>query len=199
MGERRCDRRGLLRLLILATLTLVCAARLGGDMHAAQGSRKEYQLKAAFLYNFTSFVTWPKERFASESAPLVIGVFGEDPFGETLELTFRDRKQGSHGFEIRRSHKLEELQDCHLLFTAAGHRKDAAALAAHCRSRSILLVSEDPGFLEEGGIVNFVIVENTVRFEIQVDEAKRSNLKISSRLLRLARIVRDREREGGGR
>jgi len=151
----------------------------------------EYRIKAAFLYNFADFTTWPKEAFESKTSPIVVGVLGRDPFGKTLEATFRDKKIGKRRFELHRWKHEDDVGRCHILFIPRSERAHAERMLAKLRGRHILIVSESEGFIGRGGILNFYIEKKKIRFEVQVDEAKRARLTISSHLLKLGRIVRD--------
>lgn len=189
---------------ILALLALVGQAGMGSVLASSaeveavsngKGDVAEYSLKAAFLYNFIRFTTWPKERFENESSPIVLMVVGKDPFGEILDETFAGKKVGGRRVELRRVAKLPKEPDCHLLFVTGMNAKDRRALLERCRSRSILVVGEDEGFGEEGACANFYVEKNKVRFEINPDEVKAQKLTISSELLKLAKIVRTKEKD----
>lgn len=163
---------------------------------------REYNLKAAYLYNFANFVKWPPERFADETAPIVVAIVGEDPFGKLLERTFKDKKVGKRPLQLERFEDASKLADCHVLFVSRSEKKSFAKIVEYGKPRSILIVTEMDGAIGHGGIVNFFIEKKRVRFEIQIDEAKRFKLTISSKLLQLARVVRDekgkRDREKDG-
>jgi hypothetical protein len=165
----------------------------------------EYQVKAAFLYNFIKFVDWPEET-SDSNEPIIIGIVGKDPFEDAFkplqEKEAKDRKviiQRFEGFvELEKSGKKEkdqphpknqDIQKCHLLFICPSESERIADIIASVKGHSILTVGDIQGFLESGGIVNFVIEENKVGFEINIAAAEHAKLKIRSQLLRLAKRV----------
>ena len=165
-----------------AGLFLVTAAlaQLAGD---GKSDYSEYDIKAAYLVNFAKYVAWPASAFPEEDSPFTIGILGDNPFGDTLAGLARDQEVNGRRMVIAQSDDLETMASCHILFTSG--TPDLTALAAS----PILTVGEQKGFTEIGGIVNFVIVETKVRFEISVKAARQHNLKVSSRLLKLATKV----------
>jgi hypothetical protein len=146
----------------------------------------EYELKAAFLYNFVKFVEWPPDAFAGERSPLAICVYGDDPFGHSLEGVVRGESLGGHGLIVQRPARLDELDDCHVLFVSRSERQRMPQVLARVDGAPVLTVGDTDGFLRAGGIINFVLEENRVRFLINQEAAERSRLRISSKLLRLA-------------
>jgi hypothetical protein len=151
----------------------------------------EYEVKAAFLYNFARFVTWPDATFKEPNAPLVIGIFGKDPFGFTLEQTIHDKTAQNHPLVVRRYQNIEDTHTCHILFIASSEQKELTSLLNHLQTSSILTVGEQNNFCQNGGMINFILVNRRVRFEINPQAIERSTLTISSRLLKLAQIVKD--------
>ncbi len=179
------------------TTTLAVGALVGVRALDAAGETgtdgvDEYQLKAAFIAKFVKYVTWPAERLGADDAPLVIGVFGQDPFGDKLELAFKSRKADERPIAVRRFQRLEELQGAHVLFVPA---RDAGRLGEILRSipdTSLLLIGESDAFAARGGVINFYLDADKLRFEINTESAKRQKLRVSSDLLKLARIVSDK-------
>lgn len=153
-----------------------------------QPASPEYSLKAAFICNFTKFVTWPDSTFDSRPRQLRVGVLGEDPFGAALPEVFA-KSTLPGGVVFRHAKRVEDLTGCHLLFVAARDRDAVAAALRVVRERPILTVGEAEDFAAMGGIIRFYIESNTVRFEINRGQAEHVGLEISSRLLALARIV----------
>jgi len=170
---------------LLAGAVLFLAAVLLGRAAGAQESG-EYELKAAFLYNFVKFVEWPPDAFAGERSPLAICVYGDDPFGRSLEGVVRGESLGEHGLIVQRPARLDELDDCHVLFVSRSERQRMPQVLARVDGMPVLTVGDTDGFLRAGGIINFVLEENRVRFLINQEAAERSRLRISSKLLRLA-------------
>jgi hypothetical protein len=151
---------------------------------------KEYQIKAAFLYNFTKFVEWPSGRFANDTAPIVIGVFGDDPFGGELEKVVRDRKVNGRCISIVTLRSLSEAGAVHVLFVPAGDAKRFVAAADPAMFTGVLTVGESEPFAAAPGMVRFTTANDKVRFEINADVADRAGLKISAQLQKLATVVR---------
>jgi len=149
----------------------------------------EYKVKAAFLYNFARFTEWPAEKFESEDSPLVIGIVGEDPFGEHFDKLVKDKKIGNRPVRLRRLKEIAEAVDCHVLFVGGLGREEVEKLFEKLGDRPVLTVGERPKFAHSHGVINFVIEDEKVRFEINPGRAKQRGLKISSRVLQLAKIV----------
>lgn len=149
----------------------------------------EYEVKAGFLYNFSLFVRWPDSAFEGPSSPLIFGVYGEDPFGSVLDRTLAGKRVGEREILIRRFDRLQDIQSCHLLFIPRSSAQELRRIFARFAQRPVLLVGEQAGFASEGGLINFYLEKSRVRFEINPEEARRRELRISSKLLGLARIV----------
>lgn len=164
--------------LFLAMLTCV-----------AQAQSKEYQVKAAFLFNFAQFVNWPSGVFASTNAPFYIGILGDDPFGTALDETIQDETIDNHKIIIERSQHVEDLQNCQMIFISKSKKADVSSILSELDSKPILTVSEIDGFAQHGGGINFYLSGPKVRFEINPQVPQNDGLKISSQLLSLGRIV----------
>ena len=168
---------------LLLALSLDCA------MAAPPATRpsREYEMKAAYLYTFAQFVTWPAEAFAGSSAPVVIGILGDDPFRETLDRTIRNQTVRGRPIHIRRTARIEDLRSCHILFLSSTERRRLPQVLAGLRGASVLTVSEMEHFGSQGGMVTLYSESDKVRFAINVAAAERAGLKVSSKLLKLAR------------
>jgi hypothetical protein len=166
---------------LLGTMFLLCA-------RANAQEASEYQVKAAFLYNFAKFVEWPAG--TGVDAPLVIGVLGKDPFGSQIDRAVEGKTVNGRRLMIKRFSSLEAYEYCHILFVSSSEKNNLAHIIAAVRNSSVLTVSETERFAHIGGIINFVTIENRIRFEINQAAAERAGLKISSKLLSLARVVR---------
>lgn len=151
-----------------------------------QPAPTEYQVKAAFLYNFVKFVEWPAAALPQNS-PVRLCVLGQDPFGSDLESTVAGRVLNGRPLLIRRSERLEDLGACHVLFISSSERAGLATVLAALKEASVLTVGETDGFATQGGMIRLTLEENKVRFEINVQAAERARLRISSQLLRLAK------------
>ncbi len=159
---------------------------------------KEYEVKAAFLFNFALYVEWPSEAFSTPTAPITIGILGDDMFGGELDRIIRGETVKNRPITIHRSRQIENLQQCHLLFISKSERGRLASIFARLAGKHCLTVGETDRFAHSGGIINFRLQGANVRFEINMEAAKRSGLTISSKLLRLATII-DSERVKGGK
>lgn len=162
---------------------------------ARAGEAPEYQVKAAFLYNFAKFVDWPAAAFASENSPFVIGVLGDDPFGSVLDKTVDNKSVHERKIVVRRYKKVDEAKACHILFISRSEKKQVAKDLERLDKSSTLTVGDMEQFLQQGGMVNFIIEDKKVRLEINPDAAERANLKISSKLLQVAHIVKIARRD----
>jgi hypothetical protein len=145
---------------------------------------KEYQVKAAFLYNFTKFVEWPAHCFSSPESPIVIGVVGADPFEGELAKIVRDRRVNGRPVSVVALRSPAEGRLVHVLFVPAGSDKRGAT--AQAGLAGVLTVGETEGFAAAAGIVGFTTVEQKVRFEINAAVAEAAGLKISAQLMKLA-------------
>ena len=162
---------------------------LPGTAQAQSVNIREYQIKAAFLFNFLQFVKWPPATFTTPNAPLKIGILGDDPFGSALDDTVEGEAIGGHRLMVVRSPRVEELEDCQLVFVCSSESDHVDEILAELGSKPILTVGEVEGFARKGGDIDFYLVGERVRFEINPQSARRCGLQISSQLLALGRIV----------
>jgi hypothetical protein len=154
---------------------------------AAAAQPQEYEVKAAFLFKFLSFVEWPAQSFARAGAPLVIGVLGADEVHFALQEIVTGRSAQGRPLEVRKLKDGERTAGVHLLFVG---RAAAAALPKLPPQPGLLVVSEADGALEQGAMINFLRVDGRVRFEVAPDAAERRGLRISSRMLAVAQHVK---------
>jgi hypothetical protein len=178
-------------LALVSFIHLVDASQLHG-----QDALSEYQVKAAYLFNFLKFVEWPEESFADPLAPLVIGVVGEDPFGSALPQVVTGKTVQGRDLVIRIYHAGEDLRGAHILFISASERKRLPTILSSLRGSSVLTVADTSGFLDSGGMIQFLNENGRVRFAINVDATGRARLKMSSKLLTLAKVVGGNGKEG---
>jgi hypothetical protein len=157
----------------------------------AQASHGEYEVKAAFVYNFARFVSWPEKDFVASKEDFVVGVLGPDPFGPVLDDLARDRTVEGSNLAVKRYTSSQGLDGCHILFISSAERGQLPEILRALGTSSVLTVSESEGFLEHGGMINLMLKEQKVRFEINVGAADKVGLKISSQLLKLATRVID--------
>ena len=149
----------------------------------------EHEIKAAFLYNFAAFTEWPSSAFSNRESPFLIGVVGRDPFGSILEETFRGKDVGGRRITVKRASDVKELGACHLVFVPASEREKTARILESLKESPTLIVGEAEGFTATGGCIGFFAEGRKVRFEVNLQAVNRAGLKVSSKLLRLARVV----------
>ena len=185
-------RRRWVRGLVLSGLLLAAVATSAVPMaHGESRSAAEYQLKAAFLYNFARFVEWPPEALAVSSTTMTICVLGTDPFGGILDTVLKGKTVKGRTMEIKRGREIGSPKFCHILFISSSEKRHLAKIQKMLNGSSVLVVGEMDRFVQRGGIINFIRVKNKIRFEINPDAAEHVGLKISSKLLRLANIIRN--------
>jgi hypothetical protein len=176
---------------VVSPLILVIVACIAAGNAPSAEAPSEYQIKAAFLYNFAKFVEWPPDPRTNARDPILLCIAGNDPFGKTLDQTILGKTANGHPFAIQRIKREEDASGCQILFTSSSDPTYIRSLLAILKGSSVLTVGETEGFPRLGGIVNFTLEEGKVRFEINVDAAERERLKISSKLLSVAKVVRD--------
>lgn len=147
----------------------------------------EYRVKAAFLYNFAKFVSWPETQ--SRSDRFVVGVLGADPFGEVLEQILAEKSVGGSSIEVRRFASPGDLTPCQILFVSRSEDVSVERILESLPNGT-LTVGESRAFKKAGGMIRFVLLGGKVRFEIDQTAAERRGLEISSKLLSVASAVR---------
>ena len=194
--QRVCPR--LTNLVLACVIFVWCMISDSQSLYAQMKLATEYQVKAAFLYNFAKFIDWPSSAFTDPKQPLDICVYGRDPFGPALEDALLGKTIGERRVSIGRAMQFQDLVGCHVVFVSNSAHESAADLANRLKGRAVLLVGESDGFAASGGAIQFTIEDNRVHFVINPDAADRAGLKISSKLLALAKIVRDPNRSVAG-
>lgn len=148
---------------------------------------RPHQVEAAFLLNFTKFIEWPADAFEAPESPFEICIWGDDPFGGSLEREVKGETVVRRRIAIRHVGRPHGAKSCHILFVAASPKNIAPALSD--LGPGVLTVSDRPNFLEEGGIIAFVLEGRHVRFDINQRAASKASLTISAKLLNVARSV----------
>jgi len=171
----------------LAACVCVPAAR------AEESVSVEYKIKAAYLLNFAKFVEWPTNRFPTPTTPIRVGVLGKDPFGYDLERTIGGRVIEGRKCEIVRTDDAQAALSCHIVFISSSERKQLPEIFENLHRGHVLTVGESEAFTEQGGIIQFYLYENTVRFHINQQAAEKAKLRISSKLLQVAKPPPGRE------
>jgi hypothetical protein len=181
----------ILRLPLVFILLLVHAS-LPQVVFGQGDSAGEYEVKAAMLYNLTRFVEWPSSAYPDAQTQTVMCILGQDPFGGFLtSIVSEQMAKGGRAVEIRRIRNDKGIHGCHVVYISSSERKSITEIFSNLKGSSVLTVGEMAQFAARGGMIQFSLEEKQVRFEINVDAASRAELKISSRLLMLARIVKD--------
>jgi hypothetical protein len=169
-------------------VVLFCLTWAG--MNAQADKPSEYQIRAAYIYNFANFVGWPSTSFADSTAPFVICIVGDDPFGAALDQIVKGELIGTHPIVVERLKSVDEIKDCHILYCMSNDRLQAVQIVQKLKGLSVLSVGEFKDFATIGGIVRFIVEEDRVRFELNIDAAKGAKLAVSSKLQKVAlRII----------
>jgi hypothetical protein len=167
-------------------LLLLAGLLAAGPALAQSPSPREYDVKAVFLFNFARFVEWPTSSVSQAAGDIVIGILGEDPFGEALDRAVRNETIREQSIVIRRAKRIEDLPPCHLLYLNIPDRTRLRSVLLSLRKRGILTVGEGEDFTRLGGIIGFRTRQNRVRFLINIEAAEAEGLRISSKLLQVA-------------
>jgi len=191
---RRClnvDRRGC-RYRVNSSLAgaAALALLLVASVRAQPSKPLDYQVKAVYLLNFGRFVTWPAGDQAVDSATFRLCVLGQDPFGQTLDATVAAESIDGKSVVTRRIAKPEESDGCRMLFVSASEDRQLTQIVRVLDKSAILTVSDMPGFLQRGGMIQFVAEGKRVRFQINAAAAQHVGLALSSELLRVAASVK---------
>lgn len=165
----------------------------GYDLQAQMGPVPQSEVKAVFLYNFTGFVEWPGASFTDANAPLVIGVWGDNPFGNYLNDVIANEKKTTHPLQVKYFTRVEDIKNCHILFINKQKPEQISQAITLLKGTSVLTVGDSPDFVKSGGMIRFLNQDNKVRLQINMSAVKNSELAISSKLLRLAELLNNNE------
>lgn len=171
-----------LTIMILLTLVLCITS------HASDRISKEYEVKAVFLLNFAKIIEWPTTAFDNSESNIVVGIFGNDDFGEALN-TINGKTVGGRKLEVRKLGQGGALDGCHLLFISSSEKWRLRQILAEVAGQPVLTVSDISDFAEQGGIISLTNEETKIKITINQGSAQRAGLKISSQLLRIATIL----------
>lgn len=195
-GPRRAESRsrGLLRAAARALGTCALSAAvstLAVDQTRAQSEARasEYRVKAAFLYKFAAYVEWPERAFARADSPVEIGVIGADALAEELAQIVTGRNVNGRPASVRRLRAGDPIAGLHVLFIGRADGGRLAEILAAAKGSPLLTVTESEQALELGSVINFVVIDDKVRFDVAIVPADHGSLKISARLLAVARKV----------
>lgn len=172
----------------IAALATTCLLFARGAP-AQNNNSSEYAVKAAFLFHFAQFVEWPAGTFKDENSPLTYCTLGADPFSGALDDTLRGKTIGERAIHVQHLRASEPVQGCQVLFMGAVEAKRTSSLLANLKKESILTVGDSQNFVEEGGMIEFLLEGNKIRFAINLQAVNTARLKMSARLLALAKNV----------
>jgi hypothetical protein len=172
---------------VVILLFTLLVFRLGIKSYS-QDLSTEYQIKGAYIFNFAQFTNWPATSFQNSNDPFIIGIIGKDPFGVFIDELVKGELKSGHPIVIRRFNSFNDVNFAHVLFIGKDANVDIAQINKLAGNKPILTMSDLDGHARQGGIVEFYVEENKVRFVVNVEEGERKNLQFSSKLLRLAKI-----------
>lgn len=184
-GIANLRRRGRSRWKMFLIGAVVCSLAVGTQAQSAG----EYQVKAAFLFNFAKFVEWPPSGFSDASAPFRICVLGRDPFAQELRDITNEKTVNGRKLEVDQVVDLQHARSCHILFIASSGKTPMKQILEGLRGSSVLTVGDSKGFTGQGGMINFVLENDRVQFEVNRKAAEQAGLRISSKLLSVAKLV----------
>jgi hypothetical protein len=164
-----------------------------------QAQPTEYHVKAAFIYNFAKFIDWPDEDSTDQATPIIIEILGEDPFGDILDETMAGKTVRGREIEIRRSEALDLGSLRHILFVSTSRASELGPIKKALDDRPVLTVGDCDGFAAAGGTIGFVEEAGRVRFEVNMARVVQTGLRVSSKLLKVARVVHEDENAGESR
>jgi uncharacterized protein DUF4154 len=146
-------------------------------------------VKAAFLFHFAQFVDWPPEAFKDATSPLTYCTAGEDPFHGALDASLNGKMIGARPVRVVHFRQPQEIRGCQIVFLGTPEKRFISAALENLKASPVLTVGESENFVQGGGMIGFFLEDNKVRFDINLSAAERSKLKISARLLTLAKTV----------
>jgi len=174
----------------LARIAIACGLLSGSILKAQDAKPSEYQVKAAYLSNFGKFVDWPSAVKPSKDEPFNVCVIGQDPFGDSIDAALAGETIGRARLVAKRIGRLPDAVTCRIVFISSSEDSQLKAVLAAIEKASILTVSDMPEFARRGGMIQFVLDGNRVRFEVNLEAVRRVGLNLSSDLLKLALAVR---------
>lgn len=181
-------------LRLATSLLLLCVLLFTGQVCAAKDNFDEYQVKAAFLFNLTNFVSWPESSFNNDESPFIVTILGNNPFGGNLQRLLDAEEISGRKIILKQIDSIMELTATHLLYINPRLQRKMPGILEQTQIPGLLLVSDYPGFCETGGTVNLLINKKRVQLEINKTTATQNQLKFSSKILRLATLFEGESR-----
>jgi hypothetical protein len=175
------------RLALSLVGAAVCVSGLTGPANAQNATTGE--VKAAFLYNFARFTEWPTAAFSSAASPFLIGVSGDEVLRQTVDAVVRGKAVGGRGLKTRVVRDDKDVADIQILFVGGSSGGRVTELLKAVTGQPVLTVGDFDRFCDRGGMINFLVEDNRVRFEIRFDATEQAGLKVSSRVLTLAKAI----------
>jgi YfiR/HmsC-like len=172
-----------------AVLAIFAALGATGLASTETSPTGEYQIKVAFLFHFSQFIDWPEGTFADASTPLTYCTIGEDPLHGALDAGLGGRTIGTRPLRVLHFKQPQYMRGCQILFIGGGGTKLLPAALASLGENSVLTVGESEHFVQEGGMIGFLLEDNKIRFEVNLDATEHARLRVSSRFLALAKRV----------
>jgi len=177
------------------TILMMTGVILGSAVVSARQARAdvppEYMIKAAYLLNFARLVEWPRDAFTSLDSPVTIGIVGNDPFGDALEQTVEGKRINNRRIDVQRLQWNQDLRRCQIVFISSTDSARIGELTTRLAGLPVLIVGEARQLATRGATINFMIEDDRVRFEVNVEAARRARLTVSSQILRVAKIVKE--------
>jgi hypothetical protein len=174
---------------VFLLLALLAAAAWPPEIRAQSVGQREYEIKAAYLYNFINYIDWPADALSSAGGTITIGIVGETPFGAAFDPLNGKQIKGRK-LTVKQVASTNDLEQCQIVFICISEKARLSEYLGQLKDAKLLTVSEIDGFAEQGGVINFISERNKVRFEINPEAARRAGLTISSELLKLAKLVK---------
>lgn len=179
-----CRRQAVVALLLLSIF--ICSIKSSAQ------ARSEFEVKAAFLFNFAKFVDWQPDLFPAPDTALKICVIGENPFGPEFAQSMEGKIVQGRKLQLFNVQDVQQARSCQILYIASSNRREVLEILKGVSEARILTVGDNSDFARSGGVISFVLENNRVRFDINVEAAERAGLKLSSKLLGVATIIREK-------
>lgn len=174
----------------LALFTIAAGLSIPSTAMRAQSPTDEYRVKAAFIFHFAQLVDWPENSAKSKTDPFAVCILGEDPFRGALEESMSGKTIDERPVRVNHAKAPAEIQGCRVLFVADAELKRFPSILTALKDEAVLTIGDSEEFvLQHGGIIGFCLEDSKIRFDVNLDAANRARLKISSRILLLAKVV----------
>jgi len=177
-----------LKILTLLVFFIFACTQAPPYAQAQEVEFSEYEVKAGFIYNIAKFIEWPKDTFSDAKKPITLCIVGTNPFGSALD-TIANKTVQNRTLVIKHMRKSNDLRTCHMLFVSASEKGNLSQILEMLAGASTCTIGDTGGYAQQGIMINFLIEEEKIRFEINIERARRAKLTISSKLLKLAKTI----------